>query len=88
MGSLLYYARVVDITMLVVLDHVAAMQSCITHKTLEAAHHIFNYAATHPDAIIRYHGSSMILHSHSDASYLSAPKSRSRAGGYFFGREK
>jgi len=26
----------------------------------------------------------MILNVHSDASYLSAPKARSRAGGYFF----
>ena len=39
---------------------------------------------THPDAKIRYHASDMILNVHSDASYLSAPKARSRAGGYFF----
>ncbi len=39
---------------------------------------------THPDAIIRYRASDMILNVHSDASYLSAPKSCSRAGGYFF----
>jgi hypothetical protein len=39
---------------------------------------------THPDAIIRYHASAIILNVHSDASYLSAPKARSRAGGCFF----
>jgi hypothetical protein len=39
---------------------------------------------THPDAIIRYHASDMILNVHSDASYLSAPKARSQAGGLFF----
>jgi hypothetical protein len=39
---------------------------------------------THPDAIIWYRASDMILNVHSDASYLSAPKARSRAGGYFF----
>ncbi len=39
---------------------------------------------THPDAIIRYCASDMILNVHSDASYLSAPKARSQAGGYFF----
>jgi len=33
---------------------------------------------------IRYRASDMILNVHSDASYLSAPKARSRAGGYFF----
>ena len=40
--------------------------------------------ATHPDAIIRFYKSDMILQIHSDASYLTAPKSRSRAGGHFF----
>jgi hypothetical protein len=38
----------------------------------------------HPDAIIQYRASDMILKVHSDASYLSAPKARSQAGGYFF----
>ena len=40
--------------------------------------------ATHPDAAIRYHASDMILNVHSDASYLSAKDSKSRASGYFF----
>ena len=40
--------------------------------------------ATNPDAIIRFRASDMLLNVHSDASYLSAPKARSRAGGYFF----
>jgi hypothetical protein len=39
---------------------------------------------THPDAIIWYRASDMILNVHSDTSYLSAPKAPSRAGGYFF----
>ena len=43
-----------------------------------------DYIRTHPDAIIRYHASDMILNVHSDASYLSAPKARSCAGGHFF----
>jgi hypothetical protein len=38
----------------------------------------------HPDAIIRYRDSDMILNVHSDALYLSAPQACSRAGGYFF----
>ena len=38
----------------------------------------------HPDAIIRYYASDMILNIHSDASYLTAPKARSRAGGHYF----
>lgn len=40
--------------------------------------------ATHPDEKIFYHASDMVLNVHSDASYLTAPKARSRAGGHFF----
>ena len=39
---------------------------------------------THPDARILFRASDMLLNVHSDASYLSAPKAMSRAGGYFF----
>jgi hypothetical protein len=38
----------------------------------------------HPNVIIRYHASDMILNVHSDVSNLSAPKACSRASGYFF----
>jgi hypothetical protein len=40
--------------------------------------------ATHPDAILTYKKSDMILAVHSDASYLSEPQGKSRAGGHFF----
>ena len=43
-----------------------------------------DYAATHPDAIVTYRASGMTLAVHSDASYLSESKTRSRAGGHFF----
>jgi hypothetical protein len=43
-----------------------------------------DYAATHPDAILTHKRSDMVLMVHSDASYLSEPKARSRAGGHFF----
>ena len=39
---------------------------------------------TNPDAKIRYRASNMILNVYSDASYLSTPKARCRARGYFF----
>jgi len=38
----------------------------------------------HPDAKFRYTASEMILNAHSDASYFSAFKAQSCAGGYFF----
>ena len=43
-----------------------------------------NYVASNPDATVTYTASDMCLHVHSDASYLSAPKARSRTGGHFF----
>jgi hypothetical protein len=38
---------------------------------------------THPDAMITYHASNMILAIHSDTSYLSEIKAHSMAGGHF-----
>jgi hypothetical protein len=44
--------------------------------------------STQPDATIRYHASDMILHIHSDASYLSVSNAHSRLGGLFFCGDK
>ena len=51
-GTLLYYARAVDNTMLVALGTLAAAQTKGTAQTMDAAIHLLNYAATHPDATI------------------------------------
>jgi hypothetical protein len=83
-GVLLYYARAIDSTMLVALGTIASAQSNGTEATAEATTKLLNYAATHPDATIRYNASDMVAHCHSDASYLSEPNSRSRAGGLYF----
>jgi hypothetical protein len=45
---------------------------------------LLNYCATNPNAILRYSASDMILRMHSDGSYLSKTRARSRAGGHFF----
>jgi len=83
-GVLLYYGRALDLTMLVTLGSLAAAQAEGTQATLDACTQLLNYAATHPEAVLRYEASDMILNIHSDASYLSETKARSRAGGYFF----
>jgi hypothetical protein len=83
-GTFLYYARAVDCTMLPALNDLGSQQSKPTATTAKLIAQFLDYAATHPDAIIRYSRSDMILHIHSDASYLSAPNSRSRAAGHFF----
>jgi hypothetical protein len=49
-----------------------------------ATNQLLDYLATHPDAVIRYHVSDMILHIHIDASYLSVSNAGSRLGVLFF----
>jgi hypothetical protein len=43
-----------------------------------------DYASTHPDAIVTYHASDMVLVGHSNASYLSKSEACSRAARRFF----
>jgi hypothetical protein len=77
-GYVLYYARVVDPTVLVPLNDIETEQTKATAKTQAATNQLLDYLVTHPDATIRYHASIMILHIHSDASYLSVSNARSR----------
>ena len=83
-GSFLYYGRAVDLTILTSLSEIASQQAAPTQKTMERVDQFLDYMATNPDAVIRYYASDMVLNVHSDASYLTAPKARSRAGGHFF----
>ena len=84
LGALLFYARAVDSTMLCAIGTLATQQSTATKLTMQGLVQLLNYCATHPDATVRFVASDMVLHVDSDASYLSAPKARSRAGGYYF----
>jgi hypothetical protein len=63
----------------------AMEQTKATEKTQAATNQLLDYLVTHPDATIRYHASDMILHIHSDASYLSVSNARRRLGGLFCG---
>ena len=83
-GKFLYYARAVDPTMLHILSTLASAQTTGTQETTKQMVHFLNYCATYPDATLRYHASDMILHIHSDASYLTEPEARSRAGGHHY----
>lgn len=83
-GTLLYYARAVDNTLLVAISSLSTQHAKGTAATMQAAVHLLNYCATHPDAVVRFHRSDMVLHIHSDASYLSVSDARSRLGGFFF----
>ena len=83
-GTLLYYSRAVDPTLAVTLSALAAEQSNGTERTARAINKLLNYCATHPNAGIQYKPSDMILRLHSDTSYLTEPKARSRIGGHFY----
>jgi hypothetical protein len=80
-GSFFYYAQAVDPTIVMALSDLSSQQSAPTENTMKQVNQFLDYMWAHPDAIIRYRASDMILNVHSDASYLSAPKSRSQAGG-------
>jgi hypothetical protein len=83
-GSVLYYSRAVDPMVIMTLNDIATKPTRATDKTKTAAVQLLDYLATHPDAQICFHASDMILHIHSDASYLSVSKARSRLEGLFY----
>jgi hypothetical protein len=87
-GSVLYHARLVDSTISMPINDISTEQIKATEKTQVAADQLLDYLATHHDATIRYHASDMILHIHSDASYLSVSHARSRLGGLFYCGDK
>ena len=57
--------------MLPALGTLATQQASPTENTLIKIKQFLDYAATHPDAIVTYNASDMVLAGHSDASYLS-----------------
>ena len=83
-GTILYYARAVDLTLLAALSSIASEQAKATKNTMAKLKHMLDYLDTHPDATIRFYASDMILNIHLDASYLSEPEGKSRAAGHFF----
>ena len=83
-GSLLYYARAVDATLLPAVCLLASDQSAPTQSTWKSALRLLGYAKANPDGRLVYQPSDMILRIHSDASYLNRPKSGSTAGGFHY----
>jgi hypothetical protein len=85
-GTLLYYVRAVNSTILTALNTIATQQVVPMESTLEEVKQLLDYCASQEEAIVTYNRSDMILAVHSNASYLSKQKSRSRAGGHFICR--
>jgi hypothetical protein len=74
--------RTVNPTIIPAISALASEQTTATETTAEKINQLLNYCETNPDATIQYAASDMVLHIHSDASYLSEPKARSRIGGH------
>jgi hypothetical protein len=83
-GKFLFLGRAVDSTLLAPISAIASQSAEPTEETLEHVNQFLDYIATQEEAVITYSASDMVLAVHSDASYLSEPKARSRAGGHFF----
>ena len=69
-GSILYYARAVDITVLMALSSIAIEQTKGTTSTMGKAKQLLDYLTTHPDATIRYRASDMVkMYTHTLRTY-------------------
>jgi hypothetical protein len=83
-GSILNYARAVDMTVLMALSAIAVEQTKATAKTMVRCIQLLDYLARNLEAKVRYYASDMIINIHLGASYLSETNARSRACGHFF----
>ena len=83
-GSILYYARALDSTMLPSLNDIGSKQASATTSSNKQCTMLLDYAATYPNAKIRFYASDMNLQADSDAAYLVLPFARSRYAGYFY----
>ena len=79
----LYCGRNIDSTMITTIGTIDTQESAPTENIMRNFYQSLDYSATHPDAIIDFHTSDMVLVCHSNASYLSGSKVRSRVSGYF-----
>jgi hypothetical protein len=83
-GKFLFLGRAVDSTLLCPISAIASQSSKPTKDTMAQTMQLLDYLASQEEAVLTYNASEMILAAHSDASYLSEPQARSRAGGHFF----
>ena len=83
-GKFLFLGRAVDSTLLCPISAIASQSATPTEDTMKQTRQLLDYLSTQEEAVLTYNASDMKLAVHSDASYLSVPKARSRAGGHFF----
>ena len=87
-GAFAWYAGATDPTMWKTLSSIAGQQAQATENLEKEVKQFMDYWSTHPDAVVRFMASEMMLALHSDASYSSEPGAKSRAGGHFYLKDK
>jgi hypothetical protein len=82
-SKLLYYDRALDPAIIMPINVLASSQSIAITVTADKVIKllILQHSSRNKK---RYHASDMILHIHSDASYLSENEAKRRAGGFFY----
>ena len=83
-GTLLYYARAVDPSLLPIANELASKQARPTIQVMRAANRALSYCAGHSNMCITYYACDMCLIVFVDASYLSRSEARSVVGCIFF----
>jgi hypothetical protein len=83
-GTLLYYSRTVDPSMLTAVHELGSVQANPTIKDMLKMERLLQYLFTHRNYGIRYYASNMQLQVQSDASYLSRPRAKSVSGVLFY----
>jgi hypothetical protein len=76
----LYLGRAVNITLLCLISALASQTTNPTEGTMKSATQLLDYLGTQDKAVLTFNANNMISAVHSNASYLSKPKARSRAG--------
>ena len=84
MVTFLYYGLGIDSTILVTLNKIGGQQSTATTNTETKCAKLMDYLHTHPNAVVRFHASDMILYIESNAAYLILPKASSRIASIFY----
>ncbi len=83
-GSILYYAQAVNMTVLMALSTITAKQTIATAQMLERCRQMIDYLAHNANSKVRFQASDMIMNIHLDASYLSEAKALSQTCGHLF----
>ena len=81
-GTFNFYSEV-DPCIKPALNEIGTVQAAPTEDTNTKVQMLMDYLHYHPNAVLRYHASDMILQGEADSAYLVLPKARSRAAAWF-----